>query len=84
MNKEVKRLLENGMILKVQYPEWLANPVVVPKKNGKMRVFIDFTDLKKACSKDSFSLPHIDRRVNVTVDHELLSFLDTFSGYIRF
>ena len=42
---------------------------------------IDFTDLNKACPKDSFSLPHIDRLVEATAGHELLSFVDAFSGY---
>ena len=42
---------------------------------------IDFTDLNKACPKDSFPLPHIDMLVDATVGHELLSFMDAFSGY---
>ena len=81
INDEVNRLLESGIIREVQYPEWLANPMVVPKKSGKMRVCIDFTYLNKACPKDSFPLPHIDEIVDATVGHELLSFLDDFSGY---
>ena len=81
MNQEVKRLLENGMIHEVQYPKWLANPVVVPKKNGKIRVCIDFTNLNKVCPKDSFPFPHIDRMVDAIARHELLIFLDVFSGY---
>ena len=75
------RLLEAGFIRQVQYPDWLANVVVVPKKNGKPRVCVDFTDLNKACPKDSFPLPHIDRLVDATAGHELLTFLDAFSGY---
>ena len=63
------------------YPDWLANPVVVKKKNGKWRVCVDFTDLNKACPKDSFPLPHIDRLVEATAGNELLSFMDAFSGY---
>ena len=77
----MKRLLESGMIHEVQYPEWLANPVVVSKKNGKMRVCIDFTYLNKVCPKFSFPFPHIDRMVDAIVGHELLSFLDAFLGY---
>lgn len=45
INDEVSKLLENGLIKEVQYPDWLANTIVVPKKNGKMRACIDFTDL---------------------------------------
>ena len=65
----------------VNYPDWLANMVVVKRKNGKWRVCIDFIDLNKACPKDSFSLPHIDILVDASAGHELLSFMDAFSSY---
>ncbi|XP_033134287.1 uncharacterized protein LOC117127747 [Brassica rapa] len=81
VNDEVDKLRKIGSIREVQYPDWLANPVVVTKKNGKWRVCIDFTDLNKACSKDSFPLPHIDRLVEATAGHDLLLFMDAFSGY---
>jgi len=51
------------------------------KKNGKWRVCIDFTDLTKACLKDSFLLPSIDRMVKATTGHQLLSFIDAYSEY---
>ena len=51
------------------------------KKNGKWRVRIDFTDLNKACPKDSFPLPHIDMLVDATAGQELVSFMDAFWGY---
>ena len=54
---------------------------MVKKKNGKWRVCIDFTDLNKACPKDSFPLPHIDMMVDATAGHELLNLMDAFSGY---
>ncbi|KAG7591503.1 Integrase catalytic core [Arabidopsis thaliana x Arabidopsis arenosa] len=81
VNTEVQRLLDAGLIREVKYPDWLANPVVVKKKNGKWRVCVDFTDLNKACPKDSFPLPHIDRLVESTTGHEMMSFMDAFSGY---
>ena len=81
INEEVQKLLENGSIREVQYPEGLANVVVVRKKNGKWRVCIDFTDLNKACPKDSFLLPHIDTMVDATAGHELMSFMDAYLGY---
>ncbi|KAH7576582.1 hypothetical protein JRO89_XS01G0112900 [Xanthoceras sorbifolium] len=68
-------------VREVNYPDWLANLVVVKKKNGKWRVCIDFTDLNKACPKDFFPLPHIDMIVDATAGHELLSFMNAFSGY---
>jgi len=42
---------------------------------------IDFTDLNRACPKDSYPLPKIDKLVDSTAGHELLSFMDTFLGY---
>jgi hypothetical protein len=54
---EVQRLLDANVIREVKYLEWLANVVLVPKKNGKMRMCIDFTDLNKVCKKDLFPLP---------------------------
>ena len=81
INEEVEKLKKNGFIWEVHYPDWLANVVVVRKKNGKPRVCIDFTYLNKACLKYSFPLPQIDMLVDATVGHELLSFMDAYSGY---
>ncbi|XP_024010916.1 uncharacterized protein LOC112086238 [Eutrema salsugineum] len=81
VNDEVEHLLKAGSITEVKYPDWLANPVVVKKKNGKWRICVNFTDLNKACPKYSFPLPHIDRLVEATAGNELLSFMDAFSGY---
>ena len=77
----VGKLLQAQEIREVEYPEWLANFVLVKKANGKWRLCIDFTDLNKACPKDSFPLPRIDIIVDATTGHELLSFMDAFSGY---
>ena len=81
INEEVGKLLQEKAIREVEYPEWLANVVLVKKANGKWRVCIDFTDINRACLKDSFPLPRIDLIVDATAGHELLSFIDTFSGY---
>ena len=63
------------------YPKWLANVVMVKKNNSKWRMYVDFTDLNKACPKDSFPQPRIDQLVDSTAGHKLLSFMDTFSDY---
>ena len=63
------------------YPDWLVNPVLVLKPNKKWRTCIDFMNLDKACLKDSFPLPRIDRLVDAMGGHELLSFMDAYSGY---
>jgi len=78
---ETHKLLAAGHIREVQYPEWLANVVLVKKSNGKWRMCVDFTDLNKACPKDSYPLPSIDALVDSATGCKLLSFLDAFSGY---
>ena len=78
---EVTKLKRARAIKEVFYPEWLANTMVVKKKNGKWQVCIDFTDLNKACPKDPFSLPQIDQLMDAMVDHPRMSFLDAFQGY---
>ena len=81
INEEVGKLHQAGAIREVEFPKWLANVVLVKKANGKWRLCIDFTDINKACPKDSFPLPRIDLIVDATAGHELLSFMDAFSGY---
>ena len=63
------------------YLEWLANTVVVKKKNGKWQVCVDFIDLNKACLKDPFPIPRIDQLMDAIVGHSRMSFLDAFQGY---
>ena len=57
---EVTKLKQARAIKEVFYPEWLANTIVVKKKNGKWRVSVDFTDLNKTCLKDPFLMPQIN------------------------
>ena len=78
---EVDKLLAVGFIKEVEYPDWLANVVVVPKKWGKWRVCVDYTNLNDVYPKDSFSLPRINQIVDSTARHGMLSFLDAFFGY---
>ncbi|KAK0579890.1 hypothetical protein LWI29_033143 [Acer saccharum] len=54
---------------------------LVKKKNKQWRMCVNFTDLNKACPKDSFPLPRIDQLVDATAGHETLSFMDAYSGY---
>ena len=79
--EEVRKMLEAGFIREVYYPDWLANVVMVKKSNEKWRMCVDFTDLNRVCPKDSYPLPRIDTLVDSMARHELLSFMDAFSGY---
>src|SRR3954468_23993516 len=67
--------------MEVFYPEWLANPVLVLKKNMTWCMCIDYTDLNKACPKDPFALPRIDQIIDSTAGCKLLCFLHAYSGY---
>ena len=81
MKEEIQKQLNVGFISVVEYPEWLANVVPIPKKDDKVRVCVDFKDLNKASPKDDFPLPHIYLLVDSTVSYSMLSFMDRFSGY---
>jgi len=73
--------LTAGFIKEVHHPDWLANPILVKKKNGKMRTCVDYTSLNKACPKVPSPLPRIDQIVDSTAGCETLSFLDAYSSY---
>jgi hypothetical protein len=81
IREEVQKLLHAGFIEEVHHPVWLANPVIVPKANGKLQMCIDYTSLNKACPKDLYPLPRIDQIVDSTSGCDLLSFLDAYSGF---
>jgi hypothetical protein len=74
-------MLDAGFIREVHHPRWLANPVVIPKVSGKLRMWIDFTSLNKACPKDPFPLPRIDQIVDSISGCDLLCFLDGYSSF---
>jgi hypothetical protein len=82
IKKELTKLLAAGFIREVFHPEWLANRVLVRKKNSnEWRMCVDYTDLNKHCPKDPFGLPRIDQVSDSTAGCDLLCFLDCYSGY---
>ncbi|XP_040362150.1 uncharacterized protein K02A2.6-like [Rosa chinensis] len=79
---EVKKLMAINFVREVTYPRWLANVVMIPKKSpGSWRMCVDYTNVNRACPKDSFPLPRIDQLIDSTAGYRLLSFMDAFSGY---
>jgi hypothetical protein len=78
---EVQKLLDAKIIIEVQFLVWVANVVMVPKKNGNMRMCIDFPELNKACPKDPYPLPRIDIIIDQATGCKMLSLLNCFSGY---
>ncbi|GKU98082.1 hypothetical protein SLEP1_g11132 [Rubroshorea leprosula] len=81
IKEEVEKLLQAGFVRKVDYCEWVANPVLVKKANGKWQMCINYTNLNHACPKDCYPMPSIDRLVEAVSGNERLSLLDAYSGY---
>ncbi len=78
LKEEIQKQLDAGFLLSIQYPQWLANIVPVPKKDGKVRMCIDYRDLNKASPKDDFPLPHID----VLIDKYCRTRDDVLHGWV--
>ena len=90
IKEEVIKQLKVGFIKPVHQAKWIANVVHVPKKDGKVRMCVDFRDLNKAYPKedlnkaypkDDFPLPYIDVLVDNMARNALMSFMDGFLGY---
>ncbi|GKV40104.1 hypothetical protein SLEP1_g47775 [Rubroshorea leprosula] len=81
IKEEVEKLLQVGFVRKVDYCEWVANPVLVKKANGKWRMCIDYTNLNQACPKNCYPMPSIDKLVEAASGNERLSLLDVYSRY---
>ena len=73
--------LNTKVIRVVQYTTWLVNVVPVQKKDGKIRVCVDYRDLNKASPKDNFPLPNIHILVDNCAKHKIQSFVDCYAGY---
>lgn len=81
IGEEVAWLLAAEFIREIYHSEWLANVVMVPKKDDSLRMCIDFKHINRACPKDHFPLPRIDQIVDSMVGCERLSLLDAYSWY---
>ncbi|XP_022880710.1 uncharacterized protein LOC111397978 [Olea europaea var. sylvestris] len=73
---EVNKLSRSGFIKEAIYSKWISNPVLMRKSSEKWTVCVDFTNLNKACPKDSFPLPRIDQLIPMfRPDEEATSFI---------
>ena len=81
MKEEVEKQIKAGILIVIEYPEWVANAVTVPKKGECISGCVNFWNLDKASLKDDFPLVHIDVLVDNTARQELLLFMDGFLGY---
>ena len=80
IKKEVETLLKTKFIRTVRYVDWISNIVLATKKNGKLRVCIDFRYLNSTTPKDEYLIPIVDMLVNVALGYEILSLMDGRSG----
>ena len=81
VNEEIEKLLKSKFIRPTRYVQWLENIVLVMKKNGKFRVYVDFRDLIVATLKNMYVIPIAHMLIDSAANNELLSFMDDFSSY---
>jgi hypothetical protein len=81
IEKEVKKLLDAKIIIPLRYSDWVANLVPVRKKNGEIRLCVDFRNLNKSSLKDNYPLPKMDHVLEKVVGDNQMSMIDGFSGY---
>ncbi|GAA0175565.1 hypothetical protein LIER_28713 [Lithospermum erythrorhizon] len=77
---EVEALLKGRAIRELQFPEWIANVVLVKKYNNKWRMCTNFTSLNKACPKDFYPLAFLGRLVDGSAGHGVFDFMDASRG----
>jgi len=81
IKEEVEKLLHASSIYPVPLSEWVSNIVPMMKKQGMIRVCVDYMDVNQACPKDNYPTPFIDHIIDECARCEIFSFMDGFSGY---
>ena len=81
IKEEITKQIESRLVEVTQYQTWLANVVLIAKKDGKIRICVDYRDLNKTSPKDNFPLPNINILIDNCAKHEMQSFVDCYMGY---
>ena len=81
IEKEIKKLLQAKIIVPLRYSDWVSNLVLVRKKNGEIRLCVDFRNLNQASLKDNYPLLKMDFVLQKVTGASRLSMVDVFSGY---
>ena len=81
MKKELDKLLSARIIFPIRHMQWIANFVPVHKKNGEIRLYVDFRNLNRAFEKDNYPVPPMEQILQKVVGSEMFSLLDDFFGY---
>jgi hypothetical protein len=78
IEREVKKLLDEKIIFPLKYSKWVANLVPVRKKNGEIRLCVDFRNLNRSSLKDNYPLPNLDHVLEKVVGANRMSMIDGF------
>ncbi|XP_069149546.1 uncharacterized protein [Solanum lycopersicum] len=78
--EDITKQIESRLVDVMQYPSWLANVVPVAKKYAKIRIFVNYRDLKKMSPKDNFPLPNIYILIDNSANHELQSYVACYAS----
>jgi hypothetical protein len=81
IEREVKKLLDEKIIVPLRYSEWVANLVLVRKRNGEIRLCVDFKNLNRSSLKDNYPLHKMDHILHKVVRANIISMIDGFSSY---
>ena len=81
VKQDINKLLATRVIQPVKEATWLSPIVVIPKKNWKLRIYVDFKKLNKATKKDPYPLPFSNEVLNIVTWYETYWFLDGYSKY---
>ena len=81
VQQKLRKMLEAGIIVPTRHSSWCSNLVVVRKKNGQLRICIDFQNLNISCIKDNYPLPNMETLLQRVMGSSMMSMLDGFSGY---
>ena len=81
VKEEIERMVKAGFIRPCRYATWISSIVPVRKKNGKLRICIDFRDLNRATPKDEYPMPIAEVLIDAAAGHKMMSFLDGNAGY---
>jgi len=81
VQRELKKMVDAGIIAPTRHSSWCSNLVIVRKKKGELRLCVDFKNLNVACEKDNYPLPNMETLLQRITGSGMISMLDGFSGY---
>ena len=77
IEKEIRNIFDANIIVALRHSRWLANVVPVRKKNGEIRICIEFKNLNKVSLEDNYPVPKMDH-----ILHKVVGTEDAYAGWI--